>query len=367
MSAATDKQSAEQRFARRVEGALAAIAERQLDTLLVTNLVDVRYLSNFTGTNGALVLGAEERVFITDFRYTEQARAELRGGFEIVEESTDMMRAIARHLRGRAGFDEAHLTVRAHRRLAEAVGQQIELVPVSGVVAALRRVKDEAEVAAIAAAAELADEALRRLLERTVVGRSEQELAWALEREMRELGAEGVAFPPIVASGPHSALPHARPRDVPVARGSLLLFDWGARVDGYCSDCTRTFAVGAVGEEEAEIYELVLRAQRTALEQARAGTGCAELDGVARAVIEEAGHGERFGHGLGHGVGLEVHEEPRVARSGEGKLTAGEVVTIEPGVYLPGRFGVRIEDLVVIGEQGPRVLSGIDKELQTIE
>ncbi|GBD46617.1 Aminopeptidase YpdF [bacterium HR41] len=359
---------ANERFARRVERLIAALRDKQLDALLVTDRADVRYLSNFSGSNGTLVVGHEHRVLVTDFRYTEQARAEVRGGFEVVEEGQDMARALARLVSGRVAFDEAQVTVRSHRRLREAVGEGVELVPVAGLVAALRKRKDEGEVAAIAAAAELADTALRRVLEQGVGGRSESELSWELERAMRELGAEGLAFPPIVAFAAHAALPHAQPRrDARVEGRGLLLFDWGAKLDGYCSDCTRTFAVGAIGSDERSVYELVLEAQRAALAEVRVGKSCAELDRIARTVIEEAGYGDRFGHGLGHGIGLEVHEEPRLSRAGEGELEGGEVVTIEPGVYLPGRFGVRIEDLVVVEGDSPRVLSGIDKELTEID
>ncbi len=185
---------------------------------------------------------------------------------------------------------------------------------------------------------------------------------------MRRLGAEGPSFPSIVASGAHGALPHAEPRDEPIAPDTLVTIDWGALLDGYCSDCTRTYATGEkVSERAREIYELVLRAQLEALGAVRAGPNGRELDAVARGVIEAAGHGEHFGHGLGHGVGMEIHEGPRLSRTaGEEPLQAGNVVTVEPGVYLPGDFGVRIEDLVLVGEDGHEVLTGLDKELTVV-
>ena len=183
---------------------------------------------------------------------------------------------------------------------------------------------------------------------------------------MRRAGAQDPSFPSIVAGGAHGALPHAEPRDVEIPADVLVTIDWGARLDGYCSDCTRTVATGEVGEAERETYALVLRAQETALAAVLPGAGCAEVDGVARSIVEEAGHGERFGHGLGHGVGLEVHEGPRLAKSAEGSLRTHSVVTVEPGIYLPGELGVRIEDLAVVEDGGPRVLTSFPKELTVV-
>ena len=183
---------------------------------------------------------------------------------------------------------------------------------------------------------------------------------------MRLAGAEDPSFPSIVAAGPHGALPHAEPRDVEIPAGVLVTIDWGARLDGYCSDCTRTLASGPVGEREREVYELVLSAQEAALAAVAPGAAGAAVDGVAREIIAAAGHGERFGHGLGHGVGLEVHEGPRLAKGADGTLAAGSVVTVEPGVYLPGELGVRIEDLAVVTDSGPRVLTGFTKALTEV-
>ncbi len=225
----------------------------------------------------------------------------------------------------------------------------------------LRAVKDEGEVERIAAAAELTDEVYRWAIDRGLAGRTEREVARACEARIRELGAEP-SFPPIVAAGPNGALPHAEPGPREIGAGELVVFDMGAELDGYCSDCTRTFATGDPGTEASEIYELVRQAQAAALEALRPGLSGREADAVARELIEAAGHGERFGHGLGHGVGIEVHEAPRLAASSEDQVRAGNVVTVEPGVYLPGKLGVRIEDLVVVGEDGIRNLSGLDKE-----
>jgi Xaa-Pro aminopeptidase len=230
----------------------------------------------------------------------------------------------------------------------------------------LRRVKDKAELESIAAAAELADEVWRWSIEHGLGGRSERDVARAAEARIRELGGDP-SFPAIVAAGPNGALPHAEPGEREIGSGELVVFDMGAKLDGYCSDGTRTFAVGEPGERAREVYEIVRRAQVASLEAVAAGVGGEDLDGVAREAIVAAGHGERFGHGLGHGVGLEVHEGPSPLAALRRRARAGEVVTIEPGIYVPGELGVRIEDLVVVGEDGCRNLSGLPKELQLVE
>jgi Xaa-Pro aminopeptidase len=345
-----------------------AVAARGLDALLVTNLVNVRYLTGFSGTNGLAVVGGDgRRAFLTDFRYLDQAEREVGPGFERLRGKQDLLEDAARLLDGRVGFDDEHLTVKSHARLAGLVEERVELVPADGLVEELRAVKDASEVERIARAAALVDEALADLRERGLAGRTEREVALALENDLRERGAEGVSFPIIVAGGAHGALPHASPRDEPIERDSLVIVDLGCTVAGYCSDCTRTFATGALDTEAAEVYALVLAAQERALDAVRAGAGAREVDAVAREAIADAGHGEEFGHGLGHGVGLEIHERPRLSPLGEGTLAAGNVVTVEPGVYLSERFGVRIEDLVVVREDGPEVLSGFPKALVTVE
>jgi Xaa-Pro aminopeptidase len=242
----------------------------------------------------------------------------------------------------------------------------VERVAAGGAVERLRRVKDEVELEAIAAAAELADEVWRWSLERGLAGRSELDVARAAEARIRELGGEP-SFPAIVAAGPNGALPHAEPGEREIGGGELVVFDMGAKLDRYCSDGTRTFATGEPGERAREAYEAVREAQAAALDAVAAGIGGEQLDGVARERIAAAGHGDRFGHGLGHGVGLEVHEAPRVSPRSEDVLETGEVVTIEPGVYLPGELGVRIEDLVVVEQGGCRNLSGLPRELQLID
>jgi Xaa-Pro aminopeptidase len=350
----------------RTDELVGLLAERELDCLLVTNLVNVRYLTGFTGTNGACIVSSDERLFLTDFRYVEQARSQVQG-YERVEAGRDMVADLAGRLRGRAGFDDAHMTVELHRKLGEKVAEGVELVSAGGLVERLREVKDELELDAIRAAAEIANEVYEELRERGLAGRTERDVALTLTRSLEDRGAEGASFPAIVAAGPHGALAHAVPRDLEIPGGTLVVIDMGAQVDGYCSDCTRTLATGPLEDGALEVYELVRRAQDEALRAVRAGASCKAVDAVARDIIEAAGHGERFGHGLGHGVGLEVHEAPRLAKTAEGELRAGNVVTVEPGVYVPGELGVRIEDLVVVTDGEPEVLTAFPKELVTIE
>jgi Xaa-Pro aminopeptidase len=348
----------------RTDRLVALMAERELDCLLVTNLLNVRYLTGFTGTNGACIVTPDERLFLTDFRYVEQAAEQVRG-YERLELGRDMLGDLAGRLRGRSGFEDSHVTVAQHKKLADNLTAGAELVPAGTPVEELREVKDAAEVEAMRAATKIADAAYRDMRERGLAGRTEREVATTAVRLMEDMGADGPSFPPIVAAGPAGALPHAVPRDVEIPAGALVVVDMGARLDGYCSDCTRTFATGPLPDAALEVYELVRRAQEEALEAVRAGAEVSAVDAVAREIIEAAGHGERFGHGLGHGVGLEVHEAPRVAKTATGELRAGHAVTVEPGVYLPGELGVRIEDLVIVTEGEPDVLTGFPKELVT--
>jgi Xaa-Pro aminopeptidase len=352
----------------RVDALLAAIAERELDALLVSNLVNVRWLTGFTGSNAAAVVAPAQRRFVTDFRYLTQASEQVDDEWER-EISSDLLKRVAEGLPDgplRLGFDDAHLSVKQHAQLAEQVGEGVELVAAGGVVEALRAVKDASEIDAIRAAARLADAAFEEVVGAGIVGRTEREVALDLEIAMRRRGAEAPSFAPIVAAGAHGALPHAVPRDVPIPAGTLVVIDWGAQLGGYASDCTRTVATGELDPRDHAVYDLVLRAQEAALEAVRPGPTGREVDAIARAIIDEAGHAEHFGHGLGHGVGLEVHEGPRLSKIGTDSLGAGNVVTVEPGVYVPGAVGVRIEDLVAITEDGHEVLSGLPKALRTV-
>ena len=306
------------------------IAERELDRMLVTDLTNVRYLTGFTGTNGACVCGPGVRVFLTDFRYTERAAAEVEG-WEPVTVEGDWLAAIAERLEGRVGFEDDQMAVRSLAKLEEKLGEGVEAVPAGGAVESLRRVKDAEELAAIEAASRIADEVWRWSAERGLAGRTEREVARAAEARIRELGGDP-SFPAIVAAGPNGALPHAEP-----------------------------------GEEARAVYATVLEAQLASLEAVQAGAKGEDVDAVARKVIDAAGHKEHFGHGLGHGVGLEVHEGPRLSPRSDDLLAPGEVVTVEPGIYLPGKLGVRIEDFVVVEEDGYRNLSTLPKELTLVE
>jgi Xaa-Pro aminopeptidase len=350
-----------------------------VDALLVQSLVDVRYLTGFTGSSAmALVLGARAATsfdgphrFFTDFRYDTQSAAQVCDRFarEIVSgELLDALAAVLAEGSGRLGFDDASVTVKTHARLGELLGEAWRLVPCAGAVQKLRAVKEPGEIARIRAAAELADEALRGVLEAGLVGRSERDVAIELELRMRRLGAESASFPSIVAAGAHGALPHAQPREREIPRDVLVTIDWGALHEGYCSDCTRTYATGeGVSELAREVYGLVLEAQEKSLAAVSAELSGRDVDAVARQVIEQAGHGEHFGHGLGHGVGMEIHEGPRLSRTAsEEPLRVGNVVTVEPGVYLPGVLGVRIEDLVVVGEGSQDVLTSLSKGFTVI-
>ena len=349
----------------RADRLVELVRERELDSLLVTDLVNVRYLTGFTGSNGACVVTPDERLFLTDFRYVAQAEEQVRD-FERLPAGRELAGDLAERLSGRAGFDDAHMSVRTHAQLAEKVGEGVELVAAGGLVERLREVKDAGELDRIGEAAKLATAAFEQTLERGLAGRTERDFARDLEQALRDGGAEEPSFSAIVASGPHGALPHAEPRDVEIPTHTLVVVDWGARLDGYCSDCTRTLATGRLVDAAEEVYELVRRAQADALAAVRAGADKRAVDAVAREIIAEAGHGEHFGHGLGHGVGLEVHEEPRLTKQTEGDLVAGNVVSVEPGVYLPGELGVRIEDLVAVADDGARVFTSFPKTLTVV-
>lgn len=341
------------------------LAERELDRMLVTDLTNVRYLTGFTGTNGACICGPGVRLFLTDFRYTERAAAEVED-WETLTIEADWLGGIAERLQGKVGFEDHQMSVRLLEKLKEKLSDGVEMVAAGGKVEQLRRVKDAEELAKIEEASKLADEVWRWSLERGLIGRSERDVARAAEARIRELGGDP-SFPAIVAAGPNGALPHAEPGPRQIGRGELVVFDMGAQLDGYCSDGTRTYATGEPGEEGRRVYEVVLEAQLAALAAIRAGVKGEDTDAIARKLIDEAGYGDRFGHGLGHGVGLEVHEGPRLSLRSDDVLAAGEVVTVEPGIYLPENLGVRIEDLVVITEEGLRNLSGLPKDLQLVE
>ncbi len=343
--------------------------------MLVTDLINVRYLSGFTGSNAALLVFADDvpPVLATDGRYRTQA-AQQAPDLEVAIE-----RACARYLAGRAasagvrrlGFESHVVTVDGFDALAREVDQlgTTELVRASQTVEALREIKDAGEVALLRLACEAADAALTDLVARGGLrpGRTEREVGRELEALMLDHGADGVSFETIVASGPNSAIPHHRPTDAVLAAGDFVKIDFGALVGGYHSDMTRTFVLGKAADWQREIYELVSAAQRAGRAALRAGASLADVDAAARDVIADAGHGEHFGHSLGHGVGLQIHEAPGISASAAGTLLAGSVVTVEPGVYLPDRGGVRIEDTLVVADEtsghAPELLTRFPKEL----
>ena len=355
------------------------VAEEGLDQLLVADLVtpgdssrdsqaDVFWLTGFGGTSAVCVVGSADRVFLTDFRYVERAAREVDASFDRERMGGPrMLDEAAKRLRGRVGYDEAKVSVRNLRRLEEAVPDGVELVATKGLVASLRRRKDEEEIRRIAEAARLTDEVYEWICEAGLVGRADREVQLAAEQRMRELGADDPAFPAIVAAGEDGAIGHHEPAGREIGGGELVVMDMGAIVDGYCSDCTRTFATGEIDDEAREAYELVRSAQAAAVDAIRPGLDGSAADALARDPIDEAGYGELFGHGLGHGVGIQVHEAPRLGKSSEDVLAPGDVVTVEPGIYQPGRFGVRIEDLVVVTDDGVRNLSSIDKSLRVVD
>jgi Xaa-Pro aminopeptidase len=348
----------------------ALLADAEVDVLLVTELVNVRYLTGYTGSNGLALIGDGLRMFATDFRYREQVAEEVDPSFDRREVPRDLVRALSDVLPAgpvRLGFEAGHVSVRDFNRMREQLPERVELVATDGMPERLRAVKDAEEVALMRGATALADQAFERVVGAGLIGRTEREVALALEVEMRRAGARRPSFDSIVAAGPHGALPHAQPRDVEIGRGQLVVIDWGAELEGYCSDCTRTVATGELDGRANEIYALVLDAQLAGLGAVSAGIAGREVDSTARAVIDSAGYGEQFGHGLGHGVGLEIHEAPYLSQSYDGTLEDGNAVTVEPGVYLPGEFGVRIEDLVVARPDGPEVLTEIGKELTVVE
>jgi Xaa-Pro aminopeptidase len=361
----------------RAQRLAALAADRELDQLLVGDLVrpgdsgpdaiaNLRWLTGFSGTSGLAIVGVEERLFLTDFRYAERAKREVAAEFETSAAERELLAGAAKRLHGRVGYDDANTSVRSLRKLEELAPDGVELVTAGGVVERLRRHKDDDELRAIAEAARLADQAYEWVFERGVVGRTEREIMLDAHERMRELGADDPSFQAIVAAGENGAVPHHDSSQREVRAGELLLLDMGAIVDGYSSDCTRTVATGEIDDEARTVYELLRSAQAAALDAIRAGVAGRDADSVARDPIVEAGYGEQFGHGLGHGVGLAVHEAPRLSQTSDQTLEPGDVVTVEPGIYLPGRFGVRIEDLVAVTDDGCRNLSNVPKDLRVV-
>jgi len=341
------------------------LAKQELDAIVITQPENRQYLSCFTGSDGALIISAEAAYLATDFRYYEQAQRQAPD-FTLakIEDKFPprLAELIAETGARRVGFESTHVTVEQHQRWAEAA-EGFELVPIKGIVEELRAIKDEGELALIRRAVEVSDAALAHIVQWLKPGVTEKAVAWELEAFMGTHGADDIAFDLIVGSGPNGAMAHAEPSDRQIREGELIVLDLGARVDGYCSDLTRTICLGEPDEMLRCIHALVLEAQEAAEHAMRAGLKGSTVDAIARDLIEAAGHGEHFGHSLGHGVGLAVHEKPRASKTSEDVLRAGMVVTVEPGIYIEGWGGVRIEDLVVVREQGIEVLTTASKGL----
>jgi Xaa-Pro aminopeptidase len=332
------------------------------EPLLVSDPVNVRYLSGLDSSNAALLVEPERVRLFTDFRYAESARA--LEGVEFVETKRDLFQSLADELTGRIGFEATSVTYERHARL-HAGG--LDLVPTYGAVEELRAVKDDGELEALRRASEITSQAIERFADEGFIGRTERELAWRLEQLQREIGGDAASFSTVVASGPNSARPHTTPGEREVRAGEIVLVDTGCIVDGYCSDCTRTFATGSLPDELHRAYEVCLDAQLEGLDAVRPGASGPGVDAAARDRIEAAGFGDAFGHGLGHGVGLLVHESPRLARESRDTLEERMVVTVEPGIYLSGQGGIRIEDLVVVRDGEPEVLTTFTKDLISVD
>ena len=352
----------------RKERLIAELPERELDAMLISGPENRRYLSGFTGSAGYLLLAADKAVLVTDSRYTEQATnqapdyqvLQVRGSWDWLMEW--LKESGARRL----GFESQNMTVATYNNLLDAIKEEealnnVSLVATSGIPEGQRIVKDASELALLQKAIDASDAAMESVCPTIREGMTEREVAWRLEVAMRDSGADALSFDTIVAAGPNGAMAHHMPSDRPIRSGEPIVIDMGAQVGGYCSDITRTVVVGEPDETFRKVYDTVLGAQLTAINTARIGMTGEECDGLARTVIAEAGYGDNFGHSLGHGVGLAVHEYPRVAPKSQDPLQPNTVFTVEPGIYLTGWGGVRIEDIVILGESGATPLSKASK------
>jgi len=347
----------------------ALIAEKGLDALLISQPENLRYLSGFTGSSGWLLISGQNAILATDFRYVEQAKEE-SPDFEIIQTKQelrdwlpDLVSDLGWH---KLGFEANFTSYEGYHKLSEAIETKqvnLELVPTTGIVEQLRSIKEPEELGFITKAVELTDAVFEQAKGIIRPGITEKEAAWEIEKLLRQEGSEGMPFEIIVASGPNSALPHARPTEKIIYSGEPVLIDMGARISGYCSDFSRTLFLGETDKTFREIYNIVLKAQTAAIERVESGMDALQADQLARSVVEQAGYGDAFGHGLGHGVGLGVHEFPTLGPSSSDSLADGMVFTIEPGIYLAGQGGVRIEDMVVLENGKAKVLSKAKRDL----
>jgi Xaa-Pro aminopeptidase len=341
---------------------LQQLQSRLEEPFLVSLPVNVRYLTGFDSSNAALLVEPDHVRLFSDFRYAEAGKQV--DGVEFTATKRNLFADLADQLSGRVAFEADAVTYAAYETLAAG---GLELVPRRAVVEELRSVKDEDELALIRRAGQITSQAFERLAQERFTGRTERELAWRLEELFHELGADAPAFPAIVAAGPNGATPHAHTSDQEIPEGTTVVIDAACSVGGYCSDCTRTFATGSLPAELSSAYALCLEAQQAGLEAVRPGVSGRDADAAARDLIEAEGLGEAFGHGLGHGLGMLVHEAPRLSQESPDVLEPGNVVTVEPGIYLSGIGGIRIEDLVVVTDDGADVLTSFTKELVIVE
>lgn len=365
-----------ERFARRIHALRARLAAENLDGLLIRASENRRYVSGFTAhdsqmdeSSGCAIITGDHLVFATDSRFTTHAENECRGWrVETYKEGlAKLLPGLAEELKiRRLGFEDSRMSVRDHAKFLEHLESarvSVELVPCRDIVEDQRVIKDDLEIAAIRLALNVAEDAFSRFLETLTLPATEKELAWRLERLLRELGADEMSFPIIAASGQSSALPHAIPSDRVCRKGEILLFDFGARVNGYCSDITRTLFAGSPEKELGKIFKVVKEAQALAVSAIRPGVSAKSVDAAAREHISAHGYGALFGHGLGHGVGLAVHEGPRISPLSDAVLAPGMVFTVEPGIYVPGLGGVRLENMVAVTEKGVEVLNRLPAAL----
>ncbi|MBL0926761.1 MAG: aminopeptidase P family protein [Phycisphaerales bacterium] len=357
-------------LAARADRLRSALAEQELDALLITTPNDIRYLTGFSGDDSTMLVTADRLIVLSDFRFQEELEEVKDGGLaEVYIRSGEMLDAVQTVVHDVLGDEPSlgvqaeQMTVAMRKRLGRAVGAK-RLRDTVGLVGELRLIKDELEVKIIRKAISIQQDALTALRGWIKPGQTELEIAGRLELELKARGATGPAFPTIAAARANGSLPHAVPGQTKTAAGQPLLIDWGARVAGYNSDLTRTLTLGKWPKEIAKIYPVVLEAQRRAIEAIAPGVRCEDVDAVARGHIADAGYGPQFGHSLGHGIGLNVHEDPRLGKKSKHVLRPGMIVTVEPGIYLPGVGGVRIEDDVLVTENGCRVLSTIEKSME---
>ncbi|PQV64939.1 Xaa-Pro aminopeptidase/Xaa-Pro dipeptidase [Abditibacterium utsteinense] len=355
----------------RLQNLRVQLSKLKCDALAVTHLTNVRYLCGFSGSSAMILITPDAAHFITDFRYRSQAQAQVGAYLKVHIAERGLWQEAAKILKkngaARVGFEAQHTSVAAWQEIQKLLGQSMETSATSMAVENLRLIKDEDEVKVIRDAVRIADETLAEVLELLRPGLSEREVALAIEQGVRARGASGLSFDTIVASGARGALPHGVASDKLLKNGDMITIDMGAKFNDYCSDMTRTVCLGKANARQKEIYEITYRAQVAACKAITAGFGCKAADAVARKIISDAGYGKDFGHGLGHGVGIDIHEAPRLAKTGKGNLETGMIVTSEPGIYLAEFGGVRIEDMLLVTPDGAEILTQTPKPATLLE